>query len=430
MLRAATLQNEWEKTLSIMKEMRETGTEIDSFLLNMAVQACVAAGKVDEANALLEQSDSGTVDVITHNTIMKGYAKARRIEDCFKLLQDMRSKGISCSQVTYGILLDCCINENQVDRAMKIVNDMTEAGCQMNTVLCTTLIKGLARAGDLQKAMKMYKLMRTDRGMSPDLITFSILIKANCDSGGLEDALKLLEDMLSLGLKPDEVVFNNLIAGCGRSGSAALGKQLYADMVKSGVRPSNATFSILIRLFHQSKVLEEAIELLSTEPMKHNVEAEPRLFLQLIQACIRERQGKRAVEVYGMFSQHTRPTATMHNNILSTCLKLNMYDTAAEIVGMAAASGTTVDECDATAVLEAAFKKGKAQVVRSMVASMKTLGYGVDEKFVQSGIENANPNKLPTNLAMRRAPWNNPGCGGRHESAHVGAAMKRVAAAC
>merc|ERR1719197_1185775 len=128
----------------------------------------------------------------------------------------------------------------------------------MNTVLCTTLMKGFARAGDVDQAMKIYEQMRTARNMLPDLITFSILIKANCDADQLEEALKLLEAMVNLKLQPDEVVFNSLLAGCARSANAKLGKRLYSDMLACGIRPSNATFSILIRFYMQCKLLGDA----------------------------------------------------------------------------------------------------------------------------------------------------------------------------
>merc|ERR1719359_726810 len=141
----------------------------------------------------------------------------------------------------------------------------------MNTVLFTTLIKGFARAGEVDQAMQVYEQIRNARNVTPDLITFSILIKANCDVDRLEEALKLLESMLNLNLRPDEVVFNNLLAGCARQSNADLGKRLYLDMTASGIRPSNATFSILIRLYQQSKLLEDAVEMLRTEPTKHKV---------------------------------------------------------------------------------------------------------------------------------------------------------------
>jgi pentatricopeptide repeat protein len=240
----------------------------------------------------------------------------------------------------------------------------------------------------------MYTQMKAEPDISPDLITFSVLIKANCDNDHLEDALQLLDEMLTFGFRPDEVVFNNLMAGCARHGNAKLGKQLYDDMVKSGLRPSNATFSILIRLYHQSKLLEDAVTLLKTEPAKHNVEPEDRLFVQLIQSCIRERQGRRAVEVYEMLSKRSTPNATTHSGMLGTCMRLNMFDTAGEMLNKAVANGGRVDSCDTNSLLEAAVKKGKVQAARNCIASMHALYHNVDGKFIDFVEKNSSPAQL------------------------------------
>lgn len=303
------------------------------------------------------------------------------MSECKDLFDVLRKRNITPSQVTYGILLDGFINEAKIDEASKLFQLMHEEGVTMNTVLYTTLIKGFARAGEVDRAMAAYEQMRTERSVPPDLITFSILIKANCDVDRLEIALKLLEAMLELQLRPDEVVFNNLLAGCARQAHAELGKRLYSDMIKSGIRPSNATFSILIRLFHQCKLLEDAVDMIRTEPSKHKVDPEPRLYQQLIQSCIRERQGRRAVEVYEMMLERSIPTISAHSSMISTCVKLNMYDTAAEILAIAAEKGGRVDATDVGQLLEGAVRKKKMQVAHAVAGSMAKLGMRPDPKL-------------------------------------------------
>merc|ERR1719160_1846155 len=128
----------------------------------------------------------GLADVITYNTLMKGYAKIGGMDECFKVFELLKLRDIAPSQVTYGILLDGFINNNQLDRAAEVFNGMIGQGGTMNTVLFTTLIKGFARAGEVDQAMKVYEQMHKERNVTPDLITFSILIKANCDADQLE----------------------------------------------------------------------------------------------------------------------------------------------------------------------------------------------------------------------------------------------------
>jgi len=297
------------------------------------------------------------------------------MDSCFELFEHMCRQGIEPSQVTYGILLDGCINNSRVDRAAEVYDRMTREGCPMNLILYTTLIKGFARAGEVAKAMQIYRQMRSEGGIAPDVVTFSILIKANCDAGHLEAALRLRGEMVELKLKPDEVIFNNLLGGCVKESDATMAKRLYQDMTGAGVRPSNATFSILIRLYSQCKLLDEAVEMLRVEPAARGVPPEPRLFCQLVVCCLRERQGRRAVEAYRLLLERSAPTAAAHNSMLSMCVRLNMLDTGAELLALAAEAGGRVDERDAAALLEAAVRKRKPQCVDACAAAMNRLGF-------------------------------------------------------
>lgn len=381
MVRLAGLQSDWKLSLQLVEEMYKEGCVIDSIIYNTALGTCVSANQIDKARGLLDKMEltEGLVDVITYNTLMKGYAKAGQMDQCLEVFNLLRARNLNPSQVTYGIMLDGYINENQLEQAAKVFSEMNSEGYTMNTVLYTTLIKGFARAGDVDQAMKVYEQMHKERNVTPDLITFSILIKANCDADRLEEALKLLEAMINLNLHPDEVVFNSLLAGCARQANVRLGKKLYEDMLCCGIRPSNATFSILIRFFLQCKLLEDAVEMLKTEPKRHKVVPEPRIFVQLIQSCIRERQGRRSVEVYEMLCDQSRPSASTHKSIFSTCTKLNMYDTASEIFAVAGKRGGHVDRQDANSLLEGAIRKRKLQVAHDIAACMQKMRLPVDE---------------------------------------------------
>eukprot|EP00928_Gymnodinium_smaydae_P033117 TRINITY_DN2380_c0_g1_i1.p1 TRINITY_DN2380_c0_g1~~TRINITY_DN2380_c0_g1_i1.p1 ORF type:complete len:658 (-),score=139.40 TRINITY_DN2380_c0_g1_i1:104-2077(-) len=379
-MRVLSVKGDGLTMFSLLKEMAECGVEADSVIYNTAFSAFVAMDRFECAkNLLTEMACKGVADVITYNTLMKGYARQGNMEECYALYVKMRKAGIQASQVTYGILLDGWINVRMVERAMDVFEDMLREGCTMNTVLCTTLIKGFAREGKVVEAMRVYDQMMNDGGSKPDLITFSVLLKANCDAGKMEVALGLLDTIKKMGLIPDEVVFNNLLSGAANQANEELANQLYRDMVSSGVAPSNATFSIMIRLYAHSKNLDEAVNMINTEPGRFNVVVEPRLYSQLIQSCVRARQGRRAFEVYKVFIERGTPTASLHSAILSVCVRLNMFDSAVEFLEMIAARNFQVDARDVRLVLRAAEKKKKKSCcVESIVAAARKLGISVE----------------------------------------------------
>eukprot|EP00435_Cladocopium_sp_Y103_P062459 s257_g24.t1 len=393
MVRYASSTSNWRLALNLIDEMHkaleQAQVEVDSVVYNTVLAACVSAEQLDQARKLLDQmvAAGGVTDVITYNTLAKGYAKAGRMDTCFELYELMRSRGLSPSQVTYGILLDGFINDNEVEKAVEIFNTMRAEGCQMNTVLYTTLIKGFARAGQVDQAVQIYEEMRKDA--------------ANCDVGRLEEALKMLLAMKEAGLKPDEVVFNNLLGGCINDCKLELAKDfctmymqdevllvysklildlwkwlcqdLYKEMIASNVKPSVATFSILIR-----KRWDEALDLLRQELPTQKVSPEPRLYGQLAQCCLRDRQGRRATEVYKLLTETSTPTAAMNSTLLGMCAKLNMLDTGADIMHLAAEANSRVDPRDAAMMLEAALRKKKPQVMGLLKEAMVKLNLPVD----------------------------------------------------
>eukprot|EP00927_Polykrikos_kofoidii_P028312 TRINITY_DN24743_c0_g1_i1.p1 TRINITY_DN24743_c0_g1~~TRINITY_DN24743_c0_g1_i1.p1 ORF type:complete len:650 (-),score=95.80 TRINITY_DN24743_c0_g1_i1:44-1993(-) len=374
MIRQASFSSDWEMMLSLVHEMREQDLAIDCVIYNTALAACVAADQICIARKLLQEMDVGSVaDVITYNTVMKGYAKAGNMEECHGVYELMWQRGLSPSQVSYGILLDGWLNNNRADKAAEIFDVMTRQACPMNTVLYTTLIKGFAREGKIDEAMRVYSQMTSDGSVQPDLITFSILLKANCDVGRLRDGIELLGAMLKIGLRPDDVILNNLLAGCAKQSNIELARKLYRDMTSAGIRPSNATFSILIRLYAECGLLDEALDMLRTESKKHDVALEERIYVQLIHCCVRARIGKRAVEVYKAMCKSVVPTAAMHAGVLGVCVKLNMFDTAVELLQAAASGGARVNAGDAQMVLQHARRKKKMSSAQACEAIMQSM---------------------------------------------------------
>eukprot|EP00928_Gymnodinium_smaydae_P039640 TRINITY_DN27036_c0_g2_i1.p1 TRINITY_DN27036_c0_g2~~TRINITY_DN27036_c0_g2_i1.p1 ORF type:complete len:739 (+),score=198.35 TRINITY_DN27036_c0_g2_i1:226-2217(+) len=376
MIRYHSANRECDEMFKILDEMKENNMEADSVIYNTVLASCVSCNRIVQARSLLDRMSEigGVADVITYNTLMKGYAKAGSLDECFRLFGLMKERDLTPSQVTYGILLDGCINGCQVDKASDVFDIMLKNECPMNTVLYTTLIKGFAREGKVDEAMRVYGQMQKDSTVQPDLITFSVLMKANCDANRLDEAFGLLDAMLRLGLHPDEVIFNNLLSGCAKAANGELANRIYSDMIASGIKPSNATFSTLVRIYSQCKLLDMAVDMVKNEPKKYQVELESRVFSQLIQACIRARQGRRAVEVYEFALETQTPPPALHSAVLSVCTKLNMYDTAADLLAVAAAKGARIDARDASEVLQNARRKQKSALVARIETSLQELG--------------------------------------------------------
>ncbi|KAF4656280.1 hypothetical protein FOZ61_007060 [Perkinsus olseni] len=357
MMRYYAAIGEFEKALGILQNME--GVVPDNVTCNTVLSVCVKNQQLAIADAMLHElskplDEDGTcvADVVTYNTVMKGYARLGGLARCDHLMSLMETQEIAPTAVTYGILLDCCINANDMPRAQRVFQEIRQhqtaevggvegsavgsseqgrKGLGLNTVMYTTLIKGHAKAGDVDAAMSVYEEMKIS-GVAPDLITFSILIKSNCDSGRVGMSLGLLREMLEAGHQPDEIVYNNLLLGCCVVGvkltppfddRRSLAAAILEEMQRSKVSGSSATFSILMKVIiatagdasddgdvvrRYDAVFEECIDLLDVRMERdYQVIPELRLYTQLAQQTIRQRNGGVTLRVCGsMIGRHMR----------------------------------------------------------------------------------------------------------------------------
>jgi len=124
--------------------------------------------------------------------------------------------------VTYNALIDACVRCGQISRAPALLSDMFK------------------------------------QGISPNLITYSSILKGYCQENRMDKALELLGHMKQASsFRPDEVTYNTLLDGCARQGLFDQGLSLLEEMQQAGVRPSNYTLSVLVKLANRSKSYQE-----------------------------------------------------------------------------------------------------------------------------------------------------------------------------
>jgi pentatricopeptide repeat protein len=365
----------------LMKTMRERGLEPDAVMFNMAFAiSCVAGKHLDLAEEMLRmfKGNAGIVDVITYNTLMKGYVQAGRIREAFDVLKDMETSGSPPSVVTYGTLLDACINVDDMDGASSVFQMIQKSGCEMNNVLCTTLIKGFAKKGQLAKAINVYRSM-LEQGVEPDRVMYSTLVKAFCDMKDLEGALKLFHDICEKGVLPDEVLFNTLLNGCANCTNLELGERIFRDMVSQGIKPTVSSISTMVKLYAECQSLPQAVQLLHEMQPRFGVVPEQRLYSQVIHAALRTRRHAAALDMFQAWQHFTTVSDEEIGKLMRACIGFNMLQTAVAFAEHLLEKASLRSE-HLQVVVDAAAKKKKEAPLRSALSLAKKYGIQIQHR--------------------------------------------------
>jgi len=272
------------------------------------------------------------MDIVSYNTRLKAAARSRDIRKCFSILDEIHSAQLLADDVTFSTLLDVCIDEDDHEMASLALEQMSESGVTMNCVLLTTMIKGFVRTKNLSKAMALFETMRGENSVvKPDMITYSILIKAHCDAGDMKEALRLLEAMLQDGSDVDDVVFTHLIDGCCQTQNHALAEKLWNDMFKASIKPSIFTIIAIVRVWCRSGFCDKAWSLIMTMEERFGKKPTLTLYMSLISGLFRQKNVSDAMAAYRRACEEFQTDGQLINVVLVGLADARKYDELMQI---------------------------------------------------------------------------------------------------
>jgi pentatricopeptide repeat protein len=282
------------------EDLHAKGFRLDCISRNRALSACSSNKALYLAEILSEDKfGEASMDTVGYNTLMKGYAQAGEPARCFDLYEKMKIVDQAPSEITFGILLDACIDAKEFERAKHVFRDLKNSGVTMNVVHYTTFMKGLANAGELADATEVLQEMLRSRHIKPDLVTYSTIVKAYSDHGQVMDAINVLKQMLDQAIFPDAIIFNIVLTGCCVNAMEPTQIfQIFQRLRKFGLKTSTTTLSIMIKALALTKSWGLALDMLETSPERLNLLPEARLYAQLAQACVKAGHSAQALETY------------------------------------------------------------------------------------------------------------------------------------
>ncbi|KAA3468696.1 pentatricopeptide repeat-containing protein [Gossypium australe] len=110
-------------------------------------------------NALIEKGCA--LDIRSHNIIINGYCKAKRLDKAMELFDEITQNGPIPNTVAYNTLMQSMCQLGRVSTAFELLVKMCASGQVSNLVTCSILLDGLCKSGKLEEALKLFRAMRT-----------------------------------------------------------------------------------------------------------------------------------------------------------------------------------------------------------------------------------------------------------------------------
>ncbi|PQQ04081.1 pentatricopeptide repeat-containing protein [Prunus yedoensis var. nudiflora] len=165
---------------------------------------------------------------------MKGYMNVGRVTDTVRMLEALRHQDDSSSHpdhVTYTTVISAFVKAGSMDRARRVLAEMTRVGVPANRITYNILLKGYCQQLQIDQAKELLREMADDAGIEPDVVSYNILIDGCIlvdDSAG---ALGFFNEMRTRGLAPTKISYTTLMKAFALSGQPKLANKVFDEML-------------------------------------------------------------------------------------------------------------------------------------------------------------------------------------------------------
>ncbi|ESQ40192.1 hypothetical protein EUTSA_v10012661mg [Eutrema salsugineum] len=184
------------------------------------------------------------------------YVKSRYI------YEDLLKENIKPNIYVMNSLMN--VNSHDLGYTLKVYKNMQKLDVTADMTSYNILLKTCCLAGRVDLAQDIYKeakRMESSGLLKLDAFTYCTIIKVFADAKMWKMALKVKEDMQSVGVTPNTHTWSSLISACANAGLVEQANHLFEEMLASGCEPNSQCFNILLHACVEACQFDRAFRL-------------------------------------------------------------------------------------------------------------------------------------------------------------------------
>ncbi|KAF3587927.1 hypothetical protein F2Q69_00026616 [Brassica cretica] len=287
MLQCWCQMGKFSEALDQVIAFRNLNITLDRFCYNVAFDALIKLGRVDEAVDLFREITCEGIDpdVVNYTTLIGGCCQHGRCGQAIDLIMEMESKGKPPDIVVYNVLAGGLARN--AENAYGILKLMEDRGVKPTSVTHSMVIQGLIVAGKIDEAEALYQSLEEDK---PRGNVAGGIVKGYCEAGRLDEAF---ERFIRLDFPLPKNVYFTLFASLCAAKDIDKAQKLVERMWELGVEPVKSMYGKLIGAWCRVGDVRKAIRFLKVLKGREIV---PDLFTYtiMIKTCCRLNKLKQA----------------------------------------------------------------------------------------------------------------------------------------
>ncbi|KAI5067616.1 hypothetical protein GOP47_0018144 [Adiantum capillus-veneris] len=252
-------QLEWSRIIHL--KITKEGFDVDLLVGNTLVDMYAKCGSLTEAQQMLDQMPSR--DVVSWNALIAAHAEHNFCEDVQKILEEMRSDGVSPDAVTLACILKAVSQSKSIDLGKKCHMEVLSKGYEGDSFVGNCLIDMYAKCEAIAEADDVFQKVN-----KKDVFSWNAMVSGYVDCGLKSEALALVKQMIHEDVPPDAVTFSCALKACDSAIMVTIGQRLHREAVSEGFDDDTFLGNTLVDMYCKCGLLMEAREVFDELPAR------------------------------------------------------------------------------------------------------------------------------------------------------------------
>jgi pentatricopeptide repeat protein len=337
-IRKYASENNLKGAMDVFEALETCGAELNNIVYNTVLDACVKCKDLTAAQAWMKKSkEAGMIDVISFNTLLKGYLMTGDVAGARSVVREMRLAGYQPNRVTFNELVNAVVARNgPLSEIWDIVTEMQALGIPPNQVTCSILLKNLSARSSESEIQRTMDLISSIDGQMDDVLMSSVV--EACVRVGKPDLLttqlQKLKEHSRLPVNSSHT-FGSLIKAYGYAQDINAVWRCWQEMRSQLIKPSCITLGCIVEALVTNRCTEDAYDLvqqLQSDPLCQDI-VNSITYCSLLKGFSREKRLPRVWNVYEDIEERKLELSLVaFNTVLDACARVGRMDHVPKIM--------------------------------------------------------------------------------------------------
>ncbi|CAA7035788.1 unnamed protein product [Microthlaspi erraticum] len=253
-------------------------------------------------------------------------AKCNRFSDIETLIESQKNDPKIKEETFYSMLIRSYGRASMFDHAVSTFEQMDKYGTPRSSVSFNALLTACLHSKKFDKVPQLFdEIPQRYNHITPDKISYGILIKSYCDSGSPEKAIEIMRQMEKKRIEFTTIAFTTILGSLYKKGEVKVAESLWKEMVKKGCDLDNAAFNV--RLMNAQKESPERVSELIDEMISAGLKPDTISYNYLITAYCEKGMLDEAKKVFrGFEANKCAPNAATFRTLIFHLCYCGLYE--------------------------------------------------------------------------------------------------------